>query len=399
MSDHLHKSKVPTLRFPGFHGHWKSTSISQQLQKVVKPVDVEIEERYRQIGVRSHGKGLFHKEAVFGSELGEKRVFWVQPNTLVINIVFAWEQALAITTDDEIGMVGSHRFPMFASIKDKSNLKFIFHFFMRKKGKSLLSLASPGGAGRNKTLGQNEFLKLKALLPDYAEQTKIAAFLDSLDKKIEMLMLKKCELSKFKRGISKKLFDQDVRFKNNQVAFPDWVKKTLNDVLIVEMGQSPDSSTYNDQGDGLPLIQGNADIVNRKSAPRRFTSKPTKKCFAGDILISVRAPVGEIAISGHEACIGRGVASARVRANESRDFWYQFLLYYEEKWTRLGQGSTFSSINGSDIRGIEVNSPHINEQKKIGVALGALDSKLEAIVNQIENLIAFKKSMLQKMFA
>ena len=161
MSDALQKPVVPKLRFPEFKGDWKHGIIRQYLQKLAEPVDVEPDEEYRQIGVRSHGKGLFHKEAVFGSELGEKRVFWVQPNALVINIVFAWEQALALTTEDEKGMIASHRFPMFAPVKGKADLDFAFHFFMRKQGKALLALASPGGAGRNKTLGQSEFMKLK----------------------------------------------------------------------------------------------------------------------------------------------------------------------------------------------------------------------------------------------
>ncbi|WP_019488072.1 hypothetical protein [Kamptonema formosum] len=65
---------------------------------------------YKQIGIRSHGKGIFHKEAVTGRELGNKRVYWVHPNAFVVNIVFAWEQAVALTSSDENGFIASHRF-------------------------------------------------------------------------------------------------------------------------------------------------------------------------------------------------------------------------------------------------------------------------------------------------
>jgi type I restriction enzyme, S subunit len=212
---------APKLRFPEFQGPWKPGTINQFLNRVVNPVDVDPKELYRQIGVRSHGKGVFHKEPVSGFELGEKRVFWVEPNTLVINIVFAWEQALAITTENEKGFIASHRFPMFAAIQEKTHLPFIFHFFLRKRGKSLLSLASPGGAGRNKTLGQNEFAKLKVVLPELSEQKKNAAFLSLLDQKIAKLKLKKKLLEDYNRGFMHKILNQKLRFTKADRSYSD----------------------------------------------------------------------------------------------------------------------------------------------------------------------------------
>ena len=93
---------------------WKVKTISNILDKVSRPVEVAEKDLYREIGIRSHGKGIFYKEPISGAQLGKKRVFHIEPNCLVINIVFAWEQAVAKTTDAEIGMIASHRFPMFA---------------------------------------------------------------------------------------------------------------------------------------------------------------------------------------------------------------------------------------------------------------------------------------------
>ena len=81
------------------------------------------------------------------------------------------------------------------------------------------------------------------------------------------------------------------------------------------MGNSPKSEFYNSISLGLPLIQGNADIENRKTHPRFYTSHVTQKCFYGDAVLSVRAPVGIVATSVHEACIGRGVAIIRAKKN------------------------------------------------------------------------------------
>jgi len=149
---------------------------------MVKPVNVDLDANYREIGIRSHGKGIFHKLPITGKALGNKRVFWVKSNMFVVNIVFAWEQAVAVTDKNEEGMIASHRFPLYKATCGKSNACFIKYFFLTPTGKDLLWLASPGGAGRNKTLGQKEFEKLLILCPhDVKEQQKIANFLSSSD--------------------------------------------------------------------------------------------------------------------------------------------------------------------------------------------------------------------------
>ena len=134
-----------------------------------------------------------------------------------------------------------------------------------------------------------------------------------------------------------------------------WENKRLGDVTIITMGQSPSSSSYNENGIGSYLIQGNADIKNRKSSPRQWTSEPTKFCDIGDTLMTVRAPVGAIAKSTHHACIGRGVCSIKPK-NLDNEFLYQFLLSYESKWKALEQGSTFTAVNGNDITPLSQNN-------------------------------------------
>src|SRR5215510_7103469 len=95
----------PKLRFPEFKENWVKTRIRNITDRISIPVNVERDQLYTQIGVRSHGKGLFHKQPVTGKELGNKRVFWVQENLFVLNIVFAWEHAVAKTTQNELGTI------------------------------------------------------------------------------------------------------------------------------------------------------------------------------------------------------------------------------------------------------------------------------------------------------
>ncbi len=139
------EEQVPVLRFPEFDGEWKEKKVKDVLKRVSLPVKVAESEYYREIGIRSHGKGVFHKEPVTGKSLGDKRVFWVQEDTFIVNIVFAWEQAVAKTTKDEVGFIASHRFPMYEPLDNQSYLDYMVYFFLTKRGKSLLELASPGG--------------------------------------------------------------------------------------------------------------------------------------------------------------------------------------------------------------------------------------------------------------
>lgn len=160
---------------------WQVKTMGAVLEKVADPVQVDPKKMYQEIGIRSHGKGIFHKEPILGSALGDKRVFWVQPDAFVVNIVFAWEQAVARTTGQEQGMIASHRFPMFRPKRGLCDVDYLAYFFKTKRGKALLELASPGGAGRNKTLGQKEFLDISTSLPPIEEQVKIAQILSVWD--------------------------------------------------------------------------------------------------------------------------------------------------------------------------------------------------------------------------
>ena len=165
---------------------WTEYTIGECLERVERPVDVQADEMYTQIGIRSHGKGLFYKEPVTGESLGNKAVYWVEPDCFVLNIVFAWEQAISKTTQNEVGMIGSHRFPMYRPIDGRVDVDYLITYMLTKRGKDILEAASPGGAGRNRTLGQDRFMKSKIILPSVEEQRRIAETLTAQNKAIEL---------------------------------------------------------------------------------------------------------------------------------------------------------------------------------------------------------------------
>jgi type I restriction enzyme S subunit len=376
---------------------WEPAKIRDIVKRVRKPVTVEANKKYREIGIYSHGKGIFHKEERTGASLGNKSVFWVEPDCFVVNIVFAWEQAIAKTTAVEQGMIASHRFPMYKPKDGILDLDYLVYFFKTPRGKYLLGLASPGGAGRNKTLGQEAFLDLSIPLPPYSEQKKIAEILGEWDQAITLTERLIAAKQRRKKGLMQQLLTGKWRF--GEFDREEWQEIHIEDAAEVIMGQSPDSTYYNETGDGLPLIQGNADIIDGKTAPRIYTSQITKRCRVGDIILSVRAPVGDVAYSEHDACIGRGVCAIRAKEIDT-GFLYQFLIYSGHKWSIYAQGSTFTAINSKDIRKFKVTIPIVfKEQRKIAAVLQTCDEEIDLLKQKLAALKRQKRGLMQQLLA
>lgn len=199
------------------------------LERVEVPVNVEPDKEYVQIGIRSHGKGLFYKEPVLGKALGNKQVFWIQPNCFILNVVFAWEQAITKTTENEIGMIGSHRFPMYRPKNDLVDIDYLIYYFLTKRGTDILEAASPGGAGRNRTLGQERFLKSKITLPPLPEQQKIATILSTQDKVIELKERLLAQKQQQKKYLMQQLLTGKLRLPDVN---GEWASVKLKELLI-----------------------------------------------------------------------------------------------------------------------------------------------------------------------
>ncbi|WP_349290926.1 MULTISPECIES: restriction endonuclease subunit S [unclassified Fusobacterium] len=150
-----------------------------------------------------------------------------------------------------------------------------------------------------------------------------------------------------------------------------WEQEQLGNITQITMGQSPDGKTYSKTPSKYILVQGNADLINGWVKPRIWTTQITKKAEAGDLIMSVRAPAGEIGKTNYDAVIGRGVAA--IKANE---FIFQTLVKLNEEnyWKKLSCGSTFESLTSNNIITTEINTPSSKEQEKIGQYFKALDN-------------------------
>ena len=183
-----------------------------------------------------------------------------------------------------------------------------------------------------------------------------------------------------------------IRFKGFEEA---WKEYKLSDIAIITMGQSPNSENYTNDSNDTLLIQGNADLNSGKVIPRLFTKQITKTCDKNDIIMTVRAPVGDIAISDYNACIGRGVCSIK-----SSKFVYHYLDYLKIKdyWKKISKGSTIDSITKDDIKSLLIKIPNKQEKEKIIKTIDLINKKIELQSKKIEDLKLFKLSLREKIF-
>jgi len=175
---------------------------------------------------------------------------------------------------------------------------------------------------------------------------------------------------------------------------PDgWRVVRLGDVATIVMGQAPPGATVLDwngdtPGEGLPFIQGNAEFAGTHPSPIKWCRQPAKVAEAGDTLITVRAPVGEMNVADRRLAIGRGVAAIRFTGVDARFGWHQ-LSIARDGFSRIAQGSTFTAINSVDLMNLGLLAPPPTEQAGIAEVLDAIDAaieKTEAVIDATERL-------------
>ena len=378
------------MRFPEFSGDWIKADVDWFLQKVTKPVNVQSTQTYQEIGVRSHGKGIFHKIADAGETLGDKRVFWVVPGALVLNIVFAWEQAVALTSDAEAGFIASHRFPMFLAGDGRADTRFARDFFLRPRGKWLLELASPGGAGRNKTLGQSNFAELPVTWPMQPEQRKIADFFGAVDERIKLLQRRRDALVCYKTGLMQRLFDQSLRFtRDDGTAFPDWEDCTLGDLLAYEQ-PTPylvSSTEYRDNYPTPVLTAGKTFILGYTNETQGIYSKDLPVIIFDDF--TTASKFVDFPFKAKSSAM-------KILKKKRKDDRISLIFDFLQSIKYVSSDHMRHWI--SEFQDLTIMFPQSEEQQKIADLLGALDNKITAVASQIAHMQNFKKGLLQQMF-
>ncbi len=158
-----------------------------------------------------------------------------------------------------------------------------------------------------------------------------------------------------------------------------WIETELSQISEIIMGQSPPSSTYNENGIGLPFFQGKAEFTELHPIASKWCSEPNKIAEPNDILISVRAPVGATNIANQRCCIGRGLAA--IRYPDCNKYVFYFLRLIEKELDKKGTGTTFKAISGTILKSEIIPLPPLPEQR-------AIVSKIEQLFSDLDNGIA-----------
>ncbi|CZQ85654.1 restriction endonuclease type i hsds [Trichococcus palustris] len=241
-----------------------------------------------------------------------------------------------------------------------------------------------------------DFKKYEFFAPKLEEQTRIGNLFKQLDDTIALHQRQLDNYKQLKKSMIQKIFDQELRFKDvDGNDYPKWKRGTLGEISEIIMGQSPDSANYTSNEQDTVLIQGNADLNGGKITPRIYTTQITKTCEAGDIILTVRAPVGDLAIANTRACIGRGVCAIK---GDPYIFHYLEMIRDTDGWRKIIQGSTFESINSNDVKDLLIDVPSSEERKKIAIFLSALNKKVENQENMITLLKEQKKGFMHQLF-
>lgn len=247
-------------------------------------------------------------------------------------------------------------------------------------------------------ISKNKVMELEISLPNNEEQRLLGNFLRNIDLSITLHQRKLDNLKLKKKALLQKLFPKNGE-RYPELRFPGftdaWEQRKLSDITEIVMGQSPSSKNYTDNPNDNILVQGNADLKDGKVVPRLWTKEITKTIDKDGIILTVRAPVGDVARTDYKVVLGRGVAGIK-----GNDYIFQFLqkLQNNRYWVSLSSGSTFESINSNDIKDLFIDIPSIEEQTKISMLLNNINSIITLHQRKLDHLKLQKKALLQQMF-
>jgi type I restriction enzyme S subunit len=373
---------VSKRSYQDYPSDWTIIELGNLLERVRRPLEVVPDQEYREIGIRSHGKGLFYKEPVTGCDIGNKPVFWVEADCLIINIIFAWEQAVGITTAREKGMIASHRFPMWRS-KGNVELEYLLSFFLTPLGKYFLELASPGGAGRNRTLGQDEFNKILICIPsEIREQQRIVKILSTWEKAIEL----EKQLIDAKKQQKKWLMQNLLTGKKRLPGFKDEWQEVGYEAIISTVSVKKhqiQSSSYLNDGKYPVVDQGKQLIVAFSNEEEKVFSCPDE----GVIIFGDHTR--ELKYIDFNFVVGADGTQVLIAVNNN----CTRFLYYQLSMREIP--NTGYNRHFKFIKEMSFLVPPLPEQTAIADILSAADREIDLHEKQLEELKKLRKVLMQ----
>lgn len=339
------------------------------------PVDVDLDTEYRQIGIKSFGNGIFHRDPCLGCDLSKLKYYEVHPGRLIVSNIMAWEGAIGISTESEEGFVGSARFLSYRPTSDV-DIRYLNYYFQSPDGLSLIRSASTGTVARNQTLSPRNFEKSTVPLPALDEQRRVADKLDSSSSRVNAVETLRSRLPQLLQELRESLIGSALRSNVTPVRVGDIVALTRTEIEVAA------DNLYR----AIGMRSFGKGVIHYAPAPGSELSKLRYFTFPQGALVlsNIKAWEGAIGVTGEDE-VGH-VASNRFlfylpvdeRVNIS------YLRHYLLSRSGLAQVSA-NSPGGADrnrtlgikrFEQIEFPLPERREQDRVALALDTLNTQL-----------------------
>ena len=268
--------------------------------------------------------------------------------------------------------------------------KYLFYYLQSTKAKQYIEASLAGST--QKFIGLGQLRKFPIELPDLETQKKIADILGTIDEKIELNRRMNETLEQMGQALFRHYFIDSPEAEK-------WEEGTLEDLFEITMGQSPPGSSYNEDGEGITFYQGRAEFGVRFPNKRLSTIDPKRLAKRGDVLLSVRAPVGDINQADENCCIGRGLAAISGGAGKTSFCYYTCRSIQGRLAEYNSEGTVFGAINGKQLKSLNVKLPPETIIKSFEEQAQGLDEQILNNSQQIQTLTTLRDTLLPRLIS
>ena len=269
--------------------------------------------------------------------------------------------------------------------------EYLVYYFHTAIGQhKLLSNASQVGVPAL-ARASTTFQKIEVEIPDIKTQQKVVSVLNAIEAKINVNHSINENLEQQAKAIYQQMFIENTS--------PNWAEGSLRDIADITMGQSPSGSSYNEDGIGTIFFQGRAEFSFRFPTIRLYTTEPKRMAYANDILMSVRAPVGDLNIAHTDCCIGRGLAAIHSKTNHQSFVLYTMFSLRKQLDVFNGEGTVFGSINRNSLNDMPILIPSDETIEEFEKIVAPMDAAIRNNYDEICRLQAVRDSLLPRLMS
>ena len=321
----------------------------------------------------------------------------VAVNDILYSTVRPNQRHYGIVKDVLPNMLVSTGFAVIRVDKAKADADFLYYYLSQNDIVDGLHAIGEQSVSAYPSIKPSDIESLELLLPSLPEQVEIGHTLKALDDKIANNAKINHHLEQMAQAIFKAWFVDLEPF--GGVMPDDWREGTLSEIATITMGQSPDGSSYNEDGIGTVFYQGRAEFGSRFPTRRLFTTQPKRMAAKGDVLMSVRAPVGDVNVAYESCCLGRGLAG--IQSNNSCPSFILYTMFALKQQLDMfnGEGTVFGSINKNDMATLSVLIPSDEVLRQFEELVNPMDATIEANYAESSNLQAARDSLLPRLMS